>query len=153
MTIDGEPNEPEATSGKPDAAALERSARILATFLEENRITCILPYANAPLFPKNCCQSASLILLYLLEEKYGQQDVELIKGSNYQTDESHYWVRAGGLVYDLTAHQFSGLTPVFGVPEGSYLRGLFPESEVDPERTWLDRSEVCRLYQAQCIPF
>ncbi|WP_156408495.1 MULTISPECIES: hypothetical protein [unclassified Ensifer] len=146
-------SKPETVIGEPGVAALKRSARALSTFLEQNQETCVLDYPFAVVYPKNCCQSASLMLLYLFEEKYGLPGVELVKGSNRETDESHYWVRAGGLVYDLTAHQFSGRTPVFGVPEGSYMRELFPESEIDPERTWLDRNEVCGLYRGDRIPF
>ncbi len=153
MTIGSTLSEPEAPTEQPDAAALEQSARILGSFLEENRDTCIFNYPWAGIYPENCCHSASLLLLFLLEEKYGLQNVELVRGSNYQTDEAHYWVRADGLVYDLTAHQFSGLKPVFGIPEGSYLRERFPDSEVDAERTWLDREWVCRLYRADRIPF
>lgn len=139
--------------GKLDKPALDRSARKLSLFLVENRDTCILDFPWASLYPENCCQSASLLLLYLFEEKYGLRGGELVKGFTYSFSESHFWVRIEDLAYDLTAGQFPNLAPAIGVPECLHLRDKFPEREVDLERTFLDKHQLLGLYRAGKIPF
>lgn len=95
---------------KPSKADLDRSARALLAFLERNRQERIFDYPFGYSYPQNCCESVSLILTYLLEAKYGLDNVQIIKGTNHR-HEHHLWVMVGDLIYDLTAQQFVGKTP------------------------------------------
>ncbi|XHS01426.1 hypothetical protein ACFB49_30310 [Sphingomonas sp. DBB INV C78] len=78
------------------------SARALVAFLDANVKTRTLRYTYHFWFPRNCCEGASIIFKYLLEEKYGLADARVIRGTDPRNGERHFWVRAGGLAYDLT---------------------------------------------------
>lgn len=103
-------------------------------------------------YPRNCCESVSMIFSYLLEDKYGLMDVTIIRGTKPRLYEHHFWVWAAGCLYDLTAHQFPGQRPILGV-ERHALFASFPEHRVIHEHGFVDREQVLALYRAGVIPF
>ena len=60
---------------------IEESVRRLVAFLERNKQDGAFDFPFSYSYPKNCCESVSLILTYLLEERYGLTNVVIIKGS------------------------------------------------------------------------
>ncbi len=133
-------------------ADVDRSAKALLDFLERNSREELFAFPFSYSFPKNACESTSLILTYLLEEKYQLDDVAIIKGSKVSGYDNHFWVVAGGLTYDLTAHQFPGLKPVIGsLPDP--MHHAYDEWSVEHRREFVDRDEVVELYRAGVIPF
>lgn len=134
-------------------ADLDSSVRALLAFLERNRTERIFEYPFEYSFPQNCCESVSLILTYLLEEKYQLDNVTIIKGTRRDLYEHHFWVLVGDLTYDLTAHQFLGHEPIIGVLAHKLFLDEFPEWEIETERDFVDRSRVISAYHASVIPF
>lgn len=139
-------------SEQPTKANLDRSARALLAFLGRNLQKRLFDYPFRSSYPKNSCESVSLILTYLLEEKYRLGNVRIIKGTN-RRHEHHLWVMAGDLIYDLTAHQFPGREPVIGALADKFLLDEYPDWSVETKRDFVDRDEVIALYQAGVIPF
>lgn len=137
---------------RPKKAELDRSAMALLGFLERNRSERLLRYTFCGLFPQNNCESVSLILAILLEEKYGLENVRIIKGTNRQYGH-HLWVMVENLVYDLTAHQFPDREPVIGGLVDAFLRDEYADWSVETQRDFVDRDEVLALYRAGSIPF
>lgn len=137
---------------KPTKANLDRSARMLLSFLARNLQERLFDYPFGSSYPKNCCESVSLILTYLLEEKYRIGNVRIVKGTN-RRHEHHLWVMAGDLIYDLTAHQFPGREPVIGALADEFLLDEYLDWSVEPNRDFVDRDDVIALYQAGVIPF
>ncbi|MFC5374787.1 hypothetical protein ACFPIF_19690 [Brevundimonas faecalis] len=137
---------------KPPKADLDRSARALLAFLERNRQERIFDYPFGYSYPQNCCESVSLILTYLLEAKYGLDNVQIIKGTNHR-HEHHLWVMVGDLIYDLTAQQFVGQDPIIGVLAHSFFLDAFPDWEIERGRDFVDRARVIEAHQAGLIPF
>ena len=88
-------------------ADLDRSANKLLTFLEANRVEDVLLYPFSHSYPNNCCESVSLILTYLLEEKYRLNNVMIVKGTKRDACEQHFWAGVGKPYYDLTATKSS----------------------------------------------
>lgn len=134
-------------------ADLDNSVRALLAFLERNRTERIFEYPFGYSYPQNCCESVSLILTYLLEEKYQLDNVTIIKGARRDLYEHHFWVLVGDLTYDLTAHQFPGHEPIIGVLAHTLFLDEFPEWEIETERDFVDRSRVISAYHASVIPF
>ena len=137
-------------------AQISQSARVLIDFLTENRATDTFEFPFSHSYPRNCCESVSMIFSYLLEEKYGLPDVTIIRGTKPRLHEHHVWVRAAGSLYDLTAHQFPGRRPILGVErhaERHALFGSFPEHRAIHEHGFVDREEVLALHRAGVIPF
>jgi hypothetical protein len=65
-------------------------------------------------FPKNSCQGASLLLGMMLREKFPSSKIAYVKGADINSF-CHYWLEVDGLVFDITADQFEGLSqPVYG---------------------------------------
>lgn len=93
---------------------IARAARNLRTFLVRNKDLARLPMPYSGVFPKNCCEGTSCLLAFALEEGFGLADVVVVEGRHPPTDERHYWVETGGLVYDLTADQFDGCEVLVG---------------------------------------
>ncbi|HEX7711878.1 MAG TPA: hypothetical protein VF418_13175 [Sphingomonadaceae bacterium] len=137
---------------QPTKANLDRSARALLAFLARNLEERLFDYPFGSSYPKNSCESVSLILTYLLEEKYRLGNVRIIKGTN-RRHEHHLWVMAGDLIYDLTAHQFPGREPVIGALADEFLLDEYPDWSVETNRDFVDRDEVIALYRAGVIPF
>lgn len=139
-------------SEQPTKANLDRSVRALLAFLGRNLQERLFDYPFGSSYPKNSCESVSLILTYLLEEKYRLGNVRIIKGTN-RRHEHHLWVMAGDLIYDLTAHQFPGREPVIGALADKFLLDEYPDWSVETNRDFVDCDEVIALYRAGVIPF
>ena len=133
-------------------AQISQSARVLIDFLTENSATDAFEFPFSHSYPRNCCESVSMIFSYLLEEKYGLPDIAIIRGTKPRLHEHHFWVRAAGLLYDLTAHQFPRRRPILGV-ERHALFASFPEHRAIHEHGFVDRKEVLALHRAGVIPF
>lgn len=131
---------------------LVRSAYRLIAFLEENRESEGFDYPFGHAFPRNCCESVSMIFSYLAVARYGLEDVAVIRGTDPERYEHHFWVSAGGRVYDLTAHQFPGYRPVLGEIENP-LSLRFSEHCEMHEPEFVDRGEVIDLFRRGIIPF
>lgn len=138
--------------GQPAQAQIDRSVMALLAFLERNRSDRLFSYSLCSSYPKNSCESVALILTFLLEEKYGLDDVRIIKGTD-RRHEHHLWVMVGDLIYDLTAHQFPGRKPVIGALTDIFLLDEYPNRTVETQRDFVDRDEVIALYRAGVIPF
>ncbi|TNC98618.1 MAG: Uncharacterized protein FD119_89 [Stygiobacter sp.] len=130
---------------------LDRSARELLGFLERNVEEEVFKYPFSHSFPRICCESVSLILTYLLEEKYRLDNVRIIKGTT-RGHEHHLWVMVGDLIYDLTAHQFPRRKPIIGAL-CHRLPLSYPDWEVEEGRDFVNRDEVVRLFRNGVIPF
>lgn len=65
-------------------------------------------------FPLGACEGASLFHGNMLKELFPESEVAYVKG--YKSNgEMHFWLDVDGLVYDITADQFSGISaPIFG---------------------------------------
>ncbi len=143
----------EALGGSVKKADLDGSARRLLAFLEENRRKKIFRYPFSGSYPENCCESVSLILVYLIEEKYGLPNVRIIRGARRDRYEMHFWVMAGVWMYDLTAHQFAGRRPLIGVLAHELFLDEFPDWDEVHEKDFVDRGAVVELYRSGVIPF
>lgn len=137
---------------QPTKAHLDRSAEALLAFLERNRQERLFSYPLGSSYPENSCESVSLILTFLLEEKYGLENVRIIKGTDRRHGH-HLWVMVGDLIYDLTAHQFPGREPIIGALADEFLLDEYPDWSVETGRDFVDRDEVIALYRAGVIPF
>lgn len=132
--------------------AIDASARALLEFLHRNRSEKLLRYPFSFSYPQNCCESVSLILTYLLEEKYELDNVTIIKGTKPRKHQHHLWVMVGALNYDLTAHQFPRRKPIIGVLAHSFFF-TFPDWKVEYGRDFVAREEIIALYREGVIPF
>lgn len=137
---------------QPTKAEINRSAMALLAFLERNRSERLFRYPFCSLYPKNSCESVSLILTLLLEDKYGLENVRIIRGTD-RRHEDHLWVMTGDLIYDLTAHQFAEREPVIGALVDDFLLSEYPNRSVETQRDFVDRDDVIALYRAGVIPF
>lgn len=142
-----------APFGKAGKAAIDQSARRLLAFLEHNETDPVFRYPFSGMFPTNCCESVSLMLLYLLEEKYSLADVTIIKGKKPKAHEFHYWVLVGDCAYDLTAHQFSRQQPIIGKLANTLHLRTFSRWELEHGRDFVEREVVVDLYKRGVIPF
>ncbi|ESQ87813.1 hypothetical protein [Asticcacaulis benevestitus] len=133
-------------------AQIDQSALALLTFLGQNRHDRTFEYPFGYSYPTNCCESVSLILTYLLEEKYNLKTVEIVKGKKRLKYEFHYWVRVGDLHYDLTAHQFPRRKPIIGALAHP-LFFKFPDWEIEKGRDFVERDQVIEAYRHGVIPF
>lgn len=133
-------------------ADVDQSAKLLLKFLEGNRHKQRFKFPFSYSFPKNACESTSLILTYLLEEKYGIDDVTIIKGSMASGYDNHFWVVVGGLTYDLTAHQFPGVEPIIG-SLADPMHHTYDEWTVERRREFVERDKVVARYRVGVIPF
>ncbi|HWU72390.1 MAG TPA: hypothetical protein VN137_02835 [Sphingomonas sp.] len=131
---------------------IDASARLLLDFLERNKGDGRFDYPHSFSYPKNCCESVSLILTYLLEEKYQLDNVRIINGTKPGTAEHHFWVMVGDWNYDLTAHQFRPCKPIIGALADELFL-TFEDWEVEQKRDFVDRDEVVALYRSGAIPF
>lgn len=133
-------------------AQINQSARVLVDFLTENRATDAFEFPFSHSYPRNCCESVSMIFSYLLEDKYRLPNITIIRGTKPRLHEHHFWVQAAGSLYDLTAHQFPGRRPILGV-ERHALFARFPEHCAIHEHGFVDREKVLALHRAGVIPF
>lgn len=131
---------------------LDASVLKLAKFLELNQRERIFEYPFGYSYPVNCCESVSLILIYLIDEKYGASNVRLIKGTKPKKHEHHLWVTVGDWVYDLTAHQFRNQKQIIGALF-SPLHFRYKDWMIDKARDFVEREQVIALYRSGIIPF
>lgn len=110
--------------------------------LELNRRERIFEYPFGYSYPENCCESVSLILIYLIEEKYGASNVRLIKGTKPKKHELHLWVTVGDWVYDLTAHQFRNQKQIIGA---LYFATALPLQRLDDRKG----AQFCRTREGR----
>lgn len=131
---------------------IARSAWLLIEYLTRNARTEVLEYPFGYSFPRNCCESASIIFSYLLQEKYSLTDVAIIRGTKPRKFEHHFWVSTCGRLYGLTAHQFAGRRPIIGVERHSFF-ATYPRQEELYQSGFVDRGRIRRLYRRGIIPF
>ncbi len=129
-------------------ARIDTSARLLLDFLERNKKDGSFDYPHSFSYPKNCCESVSLILTYMVEEKYRLDNVRIIKGTKPGTAQHHLWVTVGDRHYDLTAHQFAPREPIIGVLADELFLSVFADWEVELSRDFVDRDTVVALHRA-----
>ena len=141
------------SGNKVRKADLDQSARALLDFLERNQKEPIFEYRLGHAYPKNSCESVSLILTYLLEEKYKLDNVTIIKGTREDVYEHHYWVMVCDLIYDLTVHQFPGQSPIIGASTHTPFLDEFPDREIETGRDFVDRAGVIAAYRKGIIQF
>ena len=137
---------------KPSKSEIDGSAFKLMEFLKRNKTDRFFNFPFSGVYPKNCCESVSLIFTYLVIEKYGLANVSIIKGTKPEKYEHHFWVMVGDLHYDLTAHQFARCKPIIGVLKHPFFL-TYPEIQVETERNFVECSEVITLYRNGFIPF
>lgn len=136
-----------------DRADIDRSAHKLLAFLERNASEEVFRFHFSHSYPRNCCESVSLILTYLLEDKYRLDNVKIVKGTKRDAYEHHFWVTVGQLHYDLTAHQFAGHKPIIGALSDSLFIDVFPDWEVEHGRDFVERDDILGFFRAGMIPF
>jgi hypothetical protein len=148
-----------SSSPPPNAASeallhdeIARSARRLIAFLETNRTAAAFRFPFSSSFPRNCCEGVSMIFSLLLEERYGLKDVAIVRGTDPHRLDHHFWVRADGRVYDLTAHQFHGCRTVLGGADTRVAERFTDQLQMH-EPDVVDRGQVISLYRLGIIPF
>jgi hypothetical protein len=141
------------TFSDTNRADIDRSAQKLLKFLEANAYEEFFRFPFSHSYPRNCCESVSLILTYLLEEKYRLDSVKIVKGTKLDVYEHHFWVTVGQLHYDLTAHQFAGHKPIIGTLSDKLFSDVFPDWEVEYGREFVERDDVLGSFRAGVIPF
>lgn len=72
-----------------------------ATDSESKRI----PFIHG--FPTNSCEVISYLFAMIAKEVSPERSIEIVSGSIAL--DKHFWVTIDGLVYDLTAHQFTNV--------------------------------------------
>jgi hypothetical protein len=139
-----------------DQEALHRnitaSAERLIAFLDINRDEEIFEFPFAFSFPRNACESVSMIFPFLVEERYGIADTAIIRGTDPKKYEHHFWVQVGDRIYDLTAQQFRGRRSILGAA-ATPLAARFKEQREMHEVDFVDREEVIDLFRRGIIPF
>lgn len=126
--------------------------QLLMDFLVCNKTDERFEYPFGTLYPWNCCQGVSLIMTYLLEEKFDLDNVAMIKGTKPKKHEHHFWVMVGDLNYDLTAHQFPKRKPIIGALTHNFFHS-FPEWQIEKDRSFVERDRVIEAYRSGIIPF
>ncbi|WP_051003720.1 hypothetical protein [Sphingobium sp. SYK-6] len=128
------------------------SAERLLAFLDLNRVEGIFEFPSSRSFPHNACQRVSMIFAFLVEERYAVRDAAIIRGTNPRRYEHHFWVRACGRIYDLTAQQFRGRRPILGMVATPLAR-RFNEQQEMHDADSVERAEVIDLFRRGIIPF
>lgn len=128
------------------------SAERLLTFLDLNRVEDIFEFPFSYSFPRNACESVSMIFAFLVEERYGVRDAAIIRGTDPKRYEHHFWVRVRGRIYDLTAQQFRSRGPILGAVATPLAR-RFKEQQEMHEADFIDQAEVIDLFHRGIIPF
>lgn len=79
---------------------------------QKYRCSIDLPFFHS--FPTNCCESSSIFLGKFLADRYPNSTVLIVRGAN-SASEQHFWVEINGLVFDITADQYTNiLAPIYG---------------------------------------
>lgn len=83
-------------------------------------------------FPVASCETASLLLGKILVDEYPDKDIKLVKGTNTNKYEMHYWISVDGFTFDITADQFDGVSaPLYG-KESQVVINRFDALEILP---------------------
>ncbi|WP_417502864.1 hypothetical protein [Marinobacter sp.] len=87
--------------------------RHVREYMQNNRSEIDAPFFSG--FPNNCCESASILLGIVLARCYPKQQVYFIKSEVIFGQGMHFWIEAGGSVYDITCDQFKSFSePIIG---------------------------------------
>lgn len=125
---------------------------MLIAFMEKNRFEKLFKFPFSYSYPTNCCEGASLIFRYLSLEKY-DIDVEVWRGKK-PNGEMHFWnVTRGGLIYDLTAHQFPREKAIIGKRTSVTANRFRSDVVLYRDERNLERDQVVAAYRDSLIPF
>lgn len=131
---------------------IRQSASNLVSFLEQNKFAQIYPYFRSYFYPEGCCESVSLIFIYLMKAKYPSAKARVVRGTNTK-QEHHFWVEIEGLIFDLTAHQFEPFeTPILGEKSSSLTKEYEPDDQ-GPNYDFVDESTIVALHWCGVIRF
>lgn len=109
-------------------------------------------YPFSASYPKNCCESVSLIFYYLMKEKYPSAMVRIVHGTKAE-HEDHFWLEVDGLIFDLTAHQFENVeAPILGEKSSSLTEEYQPDGE-EPRYDFVHEGEIVALHRCGCFDF
>lgn len=84
-------------------------------------------------FPRNCCESASMILGVIFDRCYPDRQIQLIESNSTFDRGMHFWIEVDGSVYDITCDQFDHFSgPIVGGSRDSLSRyfSVFQETSV-----------------------
>ncbi|MCJ8169301.1 hypothetical protein [Atopomonas sediminilitoris] len=71
-----------------------------------------LPFLS--MFPRNCCEIASLVLGKVLVDEYPEKEIFMVK-AELAGHGRHFWLKSGKEIYDITADQFEEIErPIIG---------------------------------------
>ncbi|MCZ2809228.1 MAG: hypothetical protein O2V44_07740 [Candidatus Bathyarchaeota archaeon] len=80
--------------------------------MEANHADLDLPFLS--MFPRNCCEIASLVLGKVLIDEYPEKEIFMVKAERAGHGR-HFWLKSGKEIYDITADQFEDVDlPVIG---------------------------------------
>ncbi|MGG5412752.1 hypothetical protein [Edwardsiella tarda] len=66
-------------------------------------------------FPKGSCETSSLLLGKILSDQFPYENIYFVQGENRLNEETHFWVQARDLIFDITADQFQEIRqPMIG---------------------------------------
>lgn len=66
------------------------------------------------MFPRNCCEIASLILGKILIDEYPEKEIVMVKAERAEHGR-HFWLKAEEKIFDITADQFEEIElPIIG---------------------------------------
>lgn len=107
-------------------------------------------------FPNNCCEPASVILGIILARRYPRQLFHIIESEVIFRQGMHFWIEAGGSVYDITCDQFDFFgEPIIGGSRSSLSQhfSVCEETEIQEKLVnydWRDRvvRAAERVYRA-----
>ena len=130
-------------------------AKITRFYLENNRSKIDLPFMFQ--FPNSCCETATLILGYILKKEFPENNFSVIKAENHEMPARHFWLKTNSIIFDITSDQFSGIKkPIIGALENQHLQdfNIYEEKEVLQElesqnNHWKSRLDIWlpRLYE------
>ena len=124
---------------------IRQSASNLVDFLERNKTTeeFVFPFSHS--YPRNCCESVSVLFYHLAAVKYPSAKVRIVRGINAR-DENHFWLEVDGLIFDLTSHQFETIqAPIIGAKTNP-LADEYGTNEDEPNYDLVDRHTVAESH-------
>lgn len=107
----------------------------LVNILQDSGIMESIDISFLQLFPQNCCEVVSNLFKFIIEDTFPDVKVDIVKGSDCEYIEHHFWCKIDNLLYDLTAHQFETVAgPIIGSTcNASYIEDKFIKLELNPE--------------------
>jgi len=112
-------------------------------YIQSNRSGIDAPFIQG--FPRNCCESASMILGVIFDRCYPDKQIQLIESKAIFEQGMHFWIEVDELVYDITCDQFSRFSgPIIGGSRSSlsHYFSVFAETSVQKKLIgydWRDR--------------